>query len=186
TGATFSVLFIDLDHFKRVVDARGHLNGSRAIQEVAATIHDCLEPPAWAVAYAGDEFVVVLPDRTREAALAKAEDIRAKMAETEYLAGTGRAVRLTASFGVATYPDDAQDLEGLLALGDQALFSVKRTGRGGIAAASTRRRAARELPRGGGRPRLAPARWGASPGPRRGPASPRPPPPAPPRRGPPP
>src|SRR4030095_2325598 len=44
-GATVSVLFIDLDHFKRVVDARGHLNGSRAIQEVAATIRDTLEPP---------------------------------------------------------------------------------------------------------------------------------------------
>jgi len=143
TGATFSVFFIDLDHFKRVVDARGHLNGSRAIQEVAATIRDCLSPPAWAVAYAGDEFVVVLPDHGHEAAIAKAEDIRAKMAETSYLANTGRPVRLGASFGVATYPDDAQDLEGLLALGDQALFSVKREGRGGIASAAVRRRSAR-------------------------------------------
>jgi diguanylate cyclase (GGDEF)-like protein/PAS domain S-box-containing protein len=143
TGATFSVLFIDLDHFKRVVDARGHLNGSRAIQEVAATIRDCLEPPAWAVAYAGDEFVVVLPELGREAALAKAENIKATMAETAYLAGTGRSVRLAASFGIATYPDDAQDLEGLLALGDRALFSVKRAGRGGIASAAVRRRTAR-------------------------------------------
>ena len=142
-GTTFSVLFIDLDHFKRVVDARGHLNGSRAIQEVAATIRDCLEPPAWAVAYAGDEFVVVLPDHGRDAALVKAEDIKAKMAETAYLAGTGRPVRIAASFGIATYPDDAHDLEGLLALGDQALFSVKRTGRGGIASAAARRRNAR-------------------------------------------
>jgi diguanylate cyclase (GGDEF)-like protein/PAS domain S-box-containing protein len=143
SGATFSVLFIDLDHFKRVVDARGHLNGSRAIQEVAATIRDCLEPPEWAVAYAGDEFVVVLPERGREAALAKAEHIKTTMAATAYLAGTGRSVRLAASFGIATYPDDAQDLEGLLALGDQALFSVKRAGRGGIAAAGVRRRTAR-------------------------------------------
>ena len=142
-GATFSVLFIDLDHFKRVVDARGHLNGSRAIQEVAATIRDCLAPPAFAVAYAGDEFVVVLPHSGREAALATAEAIKAKMAETAYLAATGRPVRLAASFGTATYPDDAQDLEGLLALGDQALFSVKRAGRGGIAAARARRRTAR-------------------------------------------
>jgi diguanylate cyclase (GGDEF)-like protein/PAS domain S-box-containing protein len=134
-GGMFSVLFIDLDRFKRVVDSRGHLNGSRAIQEVAATIRDCLEPPAWAVAYAGDEFVVVLPGSGRDAALAKAQDIKAKMARTAYLAGTGRPVRLSASFGIATYPDDAQDLEGLLALGDQALFSVKRTGRGGIASA---------------------------------------------------
>ena len=142
-GATFSVLFIDLDHFKRVVDARGHLNGSRAIQEVAATIRDCLEAPAWAVAYAGDEFIVVLPERGREAALAKAEDIKAKMAATAYLTGTGRSVRLSASFGIATYPDDAHDLQGLLALGDQALFSVKRTGRGGIASAGARRRTVR-------------------------------------------
>ena len=142
TGATFSVLFLDLDHFKRVVDARGHLNGSRAIQEVAATIRGCVEPPAWAVAYAGDEFVVVLPGIGREQALGKAHDIKARMAETAYLAGTGRAVRLAASFGIATYPDDARDLEGLLALGDQALFSVKRSGRGGIAAANARRRSA--------------------------------------------
>ena len=138
-GTQFSVLFIDLDHFKRVVDARGHLNGSRAIQEVAATIRDTLESPAWAVAYAGDEFVVVLPERGREAALAKAADIKAKMAETAYLAETGRPVRLAASFGVASYPDDAHDLESLLALGDLALFSVKRSGRGGIATATRRR-----------------------------------------------
>jgi two-component system, cell cycle response regulator len=143
TGASFSVLFVDLDHFKRVVDARGHLNGSRAIQEVAATIRDCLEPPAWAVAYAGDEFVVVLPGQGRDAALATAAAVKAKMTATAYLAATGRPVRLAASFGVATYPDDAQDLEGILALGDQALFSVKRSGRGGIAAAATRRRSAR-------------------------------------------
>jgi diguanylate cyclase (GGDEF)-like protein/PAS domain S-box-containing protein len=141
-GATFSVLFMDLDHFKRVVDTRGHLNGSRAIQEVAATIRGCVEAPAWAVAYAGDEFVVVLPDVGREGALAKVQDIKSRMAETAYLAGTGHAVRLAASFGVATYPDDALDLEGLLALGDQALFSVKRTGRGRISTAHARRRSA--------------------------------------------
>lgn len=135
SGAVFSILFIDLDRFKRVVDARGHLNGSRAIQEVAATIRSCLEPPAWAVAYAGDEFVVVLPGLGRAAALEKAGHIQACIRDTRYLASTGKTARLAASFGVATYPDDARDLESLLALGDQALFSVKRNGRDGIAAA---------------------------------------------------
>ena len=134
-GAVFSILFIDLDRFKRVVDSRGHLNGSRAIQEVAATIRSCLETPAWAVAYAGDEFVVVLPGLARAAALEKAHHIQARIRETRYLGMTGRPVRLAASFGVATYPDDARDLEGLLALGDQALFAVKHNGRDGIAAA---------------------------------------------------
>ena len=134
-GSAVSVLFIDLDHFKRVVDSRGHLNGSRAIQEVAATIRACLTPPAWAVAYAGDEFVIVLPGSPRVAAVEKAREIRACIREATYLAGTGRPIRLAASFGVATFPDDARDLEGLLALGDQALFAVKRSGRDGIIAA---------------------------------------------------
>jgi diguanylate cyclase (GGDEF)-like protein/PAS domain S-box-containing protein len=137
-GSTVSVLFVDLDHFKRVVDSRGHLNGSRAIQEVAATIRSCLAAPAWAVAYAGDEFVIVLPGTPRAAALEKAREIRACIRGATYLAGTGRPIRLAASFGVATYPDDARDLEGLLALGDHALFAVKRGGRDGIAAAGDR------------------------------------------------
>jgi diguanylate cyclase (GGDEF)-like protein/PAS domain S-box-containing protein len=134
-GGAFSILFIDLDRFKRVVDSRGHLNGSRAIQEVAATIRSCLESPAWAVAYAGDEFVVVLPGLARAAALEKAHHIQTCIRETRYLGTTGRIARLAASFGVATYPDDARDLESLLALGDQALFTVKDHGRDGIAAA---------------------------------------------------
>jgi len=140
TGAAFSILFIDLDRFKRVVDARGHLNGSRVIQEVAATIRSCLESAEWAVAYAGDEFVVVLPGLGPEAALAKARQVQARIRDTHYLAATRRPVRLAASFGVATYPDDARDLETLLALGDQALFSVKHDGRDGIAAAGAPKR----------------------------------------------
>jgi two-component system, cell cycle response regulator len=134
----FSILFLDLDRFKRVVDSRGHLNGSRAIQEVAASIQSCLDAPAWAVAYAGDEFVVVLPGCARDAALEKAHQIQTCIRDTLYLAVTGETVRLSASFGVATYPEDARDLGGLLALGDQALFSVKDNGRGGIAAAGQR------------------------------------------------
>src|SRR5215475_622435 len=90
TGATLSILFIDLDRFKRVVDSRGHLNGSRAIQEVAATLRGCLEIPAWAVAYAGDEFVVVLPGLGRAAALERARQIQACIRETHYLGATGR------------------------------------------------------------------------------------------------
>jgi diguanylate cyclase (GGDEF)-like protein/PAS domain S-box-containing protein len=77
TGSAVSVLFVDLDHFKDVVDSRGHLNGSRVIQEVAATIRSCLPDRAWAVAYAGDEFVIVLPGVPGAAALEKAREIQA-------------------------------------------------------------------------------------------------------------
>src|SRR5262249_35648309 len=99
---------------------------------------DSLEAPAWAVAYAGDEFVVVLPGHARDPALAVATRIQTRIRETRYLDATGKTERLSASFGVATFPDDARDLEELLALGDQALFSVKDTGRSGIAAAGRR------------------------------------------------
>ncbi len=138
TGTPFSLLFVDLDHFKRVVDGRGHLQGSRTIQEVAATIQRCVAPPAWAVAYAGDEFVVVLPGVGAAAAVEKAHEVRSCIRDTAYLASTGRPVRVTASFGVATYPDDATDLESLLAIGDRGLFAVKRRGRDGVVAGGKR------------------------------------------------
>ena len=98
---------MDLDRFKRVVDEHGHLNGSRVIQEVATTIRGALPEGAFAVAYAGDEFVVVLPGFGKDAAVATAETIRTRVAHTIYLAAAGQTISLTMSLGVATFPDDA-------------------------------------------------------------------------------
>jgi len=134
TSRAFSLIFMDLDNFKRVVDSYGHLNGSRAIQEAAGTIRSCLRDPAFGVAYGGDEFVVVLPDCDKVEALAKAHEIRDGMARTLYLAEQGFQVPLSASFGVATFPDDASTRQGLLALADQAMFRVKGSGKNGIRA----------------------------------------------------
>jgi diguanylate cyclase (GGDEF)-like protein/PAS domain S-box-containing protein len=123
-----SVLFLDIDHFKHVVDTRGHLNGSRVIQELAATVQECISDPAFAVAYAGDEFVVVLPGHSKAQAVDQAERIRSGIAERVFLPDHDRVVRLTASFGVATFPQDAKALEPLLAWADQALFTAKAAG----------------------------------------------------------
>ncbi len=127
-----SVLFIDIDRFKCVVDTCGHLNGSRAIQEVAAAIQECIADPAFAVAYAGDEFVVVLPGYAKAQAVDQAEEIRAYVQQRVFLTNQGYAVRLTASFGVATFPQDAKDLEQLLAVADQALFAAKAAGKNAV------------------------------------------------------
>jgi len=132
TANPFSLIFIDIDEFKKVVDTHGHLEGSRTLQEVAAVIRDTLQEPAFGVSYGGDEFVVVLPDHSKDQALAAARHLRRRMLETVYLAGSGRNIRLTASFGIATVPDDATDPEGVLALADRALFSVKQGGKDGI------------------------------------------------------
>jgi diguanylate cyclase (GGDEF)-like protein len=67
-GLVVSVIFMDFDHFKDVVDTYGHLNGSLTIKEVGQTIQETTKSPAYAVAYAGDEFVVVLPEHSPEQA----------------------------------------------------------------------------------------------------------------------
>jgi diguanylate cyclase (GGDEF)-like protein len=126
------VVFMDLDNFKSVVDAHGHLNGCRAIQEVAATLRAAIDPPAYAVAYAGDEFVAVLPDHDQEQALAKAEQLQASIKASVYLQEQGKNVRLQASCGIATFPTHGDDAEALLNAADTALFEIKGTGKGAI------------------------------------------------------
>jgi diguanylate cyclase (GGDEF)-like protein len=128
----FSLIFLDVDDFKQVVDTHGHLNGSQALQEVAAVIRYCLTEPAFGVSYGGDEFVVVLPGFDKRQARQQAEEIRAKLSQTHFLSNQGLAVHIEASFGVATYPEDASDRTGLLALADQAMFRVKRGGKNAV------------------------------------------------------
>jgi len=132
TKDSFSLIFMDIDHFKHVVDTYGHLKGSQAIQEVARTIRECLAEPAFGVAYGGDEFVAVLQGFDKPQALKKAEEIRSRMKQTVYLANHGHQVSLSASFGIATFPDDAGDVTGLLALADRAMFDVKEKGKDAI------------------------------------------------------
>jgi diguanylate cyclase (GGDEF)-like protein len=128
----FSLIFFDIDHFKQVVDTYGHLNGSRTIAEVAGTIRRCIQPPAYGVAYAGDEFIVVLPGFSKAAAVEKAEEIRTRMAETTYLESLGHAVRISASFGISTYPEDGEEMRDLLAKADRAMFDIKESGKNAV------------------------------------------------------
>jgi diguanylate cyclase (GGDEF)-like protein len=131
-GMPLALLFLDIDDFKRVVDTYGHLNGSQVLQEVARTIRQSVTAPAFGVSYGGDEFVVVLPGMDKRQALQKAEEIRGTLSQTIFLANRGLQVQIQASFGVATYPEDATDRTGLLALADQAMFSVKRRGKNAV------------------------------------------------------
>jgi diguanylate cyclase (GGDEF)-like protein/PAS domain S-box-containing protein len=128
----FSLVFLDMDNFKHVVDTYGHLNGSRALKEVARTLGDGVAEPAFGVAYGGDEFVLVLPETGKEGALEQVRAIRKRMKETLYLQNNGINIHMSASFGIATYPDDADDREGLLALADKAMFRVKTRGKDAV------------------------------------------------------
>lgn len=126
---SFSLVFMDIDNFKTVVDTHGHLNASQALQEIAATIKKTIKSPAYGVAYGGDEFVLVLPGFNKQQAMETAEAVRAQIKETIYLQKAGLKVHVSASLGVSTFPDDAGTLTELLALADQAMFSVKERGK---------------------------------------------------------
>jgi diguanylate cyclase (GGDEF)-like protein len=134
-GRPFSLLFLDIDNFKQVVDTYGHLKGSQTLQELAGALRETLPEEAFAVAYGGDEFVVVLKGVGKEEARRKAEEIRTRLHETTFLSEYGHRVVLTASMGTATYPDDAQDVIRLLALADQAMFRVKAEGKDAVQSA---------------------------------------------------
>jgi len=124
-----SVIFMDLDRFKTVVDTYGHLNGSRTIKEVAQTIRQTLEDRAYAVAYAGDEFVVVLPGFDSDRAIEQAAKIQAQIKNQVFLRDQGFEVSIQASFGVATFPLHADNMTDLLAAADHALFAAKGSGK---------------------------------------------------------
>ena len=120
---------MDMDNFKRVVDTYGHLNGSQALKEVANTIKSCIKRPCFGVADGDDEFVIVLPGFDKVKTTVKVKQIRVQMKQTTFLSKAGHKVHLGASFGIATFPDDTDNREGLLALVDQAMFRIKQTGK---------------------------------------------------------
>ena len=128
----FSLVFMDIDNFKQVVDTNGHLNASKTLREIAATIKSTLPDPAYGVAYGGDEFVVVLPGFDKQKALLLAETIRLRIKDTTYLKSSNLKVHVSASLGVATFPDDADNATELLARADHAMFSVKEGGKDSI------------------------------------------------------
>lgn len=128
-GGEFSLVFFDLDDFKAVVDTHGHLRGSKVLGEVARLIHSGLGPEDSLVRYGGDEFVILLPHRCQSEALALTRRLRRNLNETAFLQDEGLDIRLTASYGIASLPEDARDREELLAIADRAMFAGKGRGK---------------------------------------------------------
>ena len=119
------LVFFDLDNFKRLVDTHGHLLGSKALKEVAQAVHRELHQDDRLVRYGGDEFIVILPRQSKEEALVKVSRMQHAIASTRFLHKEGVDAHLTASFGVASYPNDATDKHELLAEADRCLFRSK-------------------------------------------------------------
>lgn len=128
----FSVVFLDLDDFKQVVDIHGHLLGSQILAEVARVIHAVLHQDDSLVRYGGDEFIVLMPHCSQEEALEVVREMRRAINRSLFLQDEGLNLKLTASYGIATLPQDARDKESLLKIADQAMFRSKGRGKDGI------------------------------------------------------
>ena len=124
-GSIVAALFLDLDDFKQVNDAHGHLAGSHVLMEMAAVILSSIRDTDAVARYGGDEFVIVLPDTQIELAGTVAERIREKISRHRFHAGRNLKLSLTASFGVAAFPMHASSPQQLIAAADTAMYEAK-------------------------------------------------------------
>ncbi len=129
---SISLIFIDIDYFKNINDHHGHLVGSKMLVEMGQLIIKSLRSIDIVARYGGDEFVVVLPQTTPKAAVQIAERLRRAVEQNVFLKKEGYALKMTASFGVASYPESAKSKDDLLRLADEAMYRVKYTTRNGV------------------------------------------------------
>lgn len=124
-GLQFSLVFLDLDKFKRINDTHGHLAGSAALQEVGMLLRKCVRDVDTLFRFGGDEFGALLVETDARTARIVAERIRKIIDEHIFLADQKIPCRLTATAGFATYPTDALEKESLLDLADRAMYAGK-------------------------------------------------------------
>ena len=124
-GSLFSLIFLDIDNLKKVNERFGHLTGSKVLIETARLLQDNLRKVDVTIRYGGDEFVIILPQTTKEGGFLVAERLRKIIEKNLFLKKEKNPLKITASFGVASFPDNANNKEALLRLADKAMFRGK-------------------------------------------------------------
>ena len=132
----FSLLFFDLDRFKSVNDTHGHLVGSKLLAEAGNLVKRSLGPGALAFRYGGDEFVALLRGLDKPEGTAAAKALRDRLRNTSLLTAEGINLRITASFGLATFPQDGADLHDIIRAADTMMYCAKADGRDRLVVAS--------------------------------------------------
>ena len=130
-----SVVFLDMDGFKTVNDRFGHLAGSQTLTEVGQVLQRTVREIDMVARYGGDEFVVILPQTGTRGAAVIAERIREAISQASFLGDMGLEVRLTASLGVASFPEQGSTRDELIHQADAAMYRVKESGKNGVLSA---------------------------------------------------
>ena len=136
-GSPVSIVFMDLDGFKLVNDAYGHRAGSATLTEVAHIIMYSVREADFVARYGGDEFVVMLPETSSKRAVEVAERVRSEITAHRFTGGVGADIYLTASFGVASFPEHATEAEKLIELADAAMYAAKQRNKNSVRLAAS-------------------------------------------------
>jgi diguanylate cyclase (GGDEF)-like protein/putative nucleotidyltransferase with HDIG domain len=124
------LIVMDIDEFKAVNDTYGHHVGDHALREMAATLQTGLRSYDLCVRYAGDEFIIVLADCSRDVVEAKRRELQQRVSQIDIEVRPGKMVHLAASAGAAVYPYDGKSYESLLAEADHRMYRDKAARRG--------------------------------------------------------
>ncbi len=124
-----SVFMLDIDHFKAVNDTYGHQTGDEVLHSFAQIIKNSIRNTDYAARYGGEEFVIVLPQTALEKAHEMAERLLAKIVQFDFPVGSGKTIKLSASIGVAAFPQSEQSWEQLINCADKAMYLAKESGR---------------------------------------------------------
>jgi len=137
-GKPFSIMLIDLDHFKEMNDKRGHAFGDEMLKYFSSTLRLSIEtdeltdtPAAYAFRFGGDEFIVVFPGKTTEQAYKLAVNILHNIKHRPCLY-RGHSYKISFSGGIATFPRDGETANELIEKADKAMYHSKKTGKGKV------------------------------------------------------
>ncbi|MCP3977868.1 MAG: diguanylate cyclase [bacterium] len=132
----FSLVFLDIDHFKQYNDRNGHLCGDELLKQLALLIQKLSRRSEVVARYGGEEFVLILPETNKSGAFVHAERLRESVMDYPF---DGRETqplgRVTMSLGVSSYPEDGGDADTLIDRADKALYVAKRQGRNRVSLA---------------------------------------------------
>ena len=120
---SFTVLMLDVDHFKKYNDAYGHPAGDEVLKKVANILRNCTRAGDCTARYGGEEFAVLLSGKSGDTALQLAERIRERVAAEEFVGG-----KVTISGGIAEFPHHGHTAEAVISSADEALYEAKRAG----------------------------------------------------------
>lgn len=127
-----AAIFVDMDNFKSIVDHYGHMDGSELLKTIGAFIKSFLNDKGILIKYGGDEYIILLPDRNSSDAYKLAEQVLDRLMKTAFSINDDNNVHVSASFGIASCPENASDKKNLLIAADNALFKAKKTKKSSI------------------------------------------------------